>query len=101
MKTDKTPKTRAQLKREILELKSQLAHVYHFADHTLNKAGGKYMMGSGVLLQLTAIGGEEIINPIMIKDGLSEETIAAIRADIIKSYELSTMFKPTINPSVK
>lgn len=51
-------------------------------------------MGSGVLLELTFIGGKEAISPVVIKDGLSAETIAAIKADIRRSYELAVAFKP-------
>jgi hypothetical protein len=80
--------------RQILELKAQLIHVYHFAKSTIDKAGEKYMMGSGVLVQITALGGREISLPFVIKDGLSQETINAIKADLIRTYELSTIFKP-------
>ncbi len=93
-KTDKPKTTKAMLQRQVLELTAQLAHTYHFADATIDKAGHKYSMASGVLLQLTAIGGKELILPVMIKDGLSPETIAAIRKDLARSYELATMFKP-------
>jgi hypothetical protein len=85
-------KTRAQLEREILELNAQLFHVYHFANANIGKADTKRFMGSGVLLQLTAIGGKEIINPVMIKDGLSDATIAAIKSDLKRSYDLLAAF---------
>lgn len=95
MKAEKTKKQIiADKNREILELKAQLAHVYHFAKATIDKAGEKYMMGSGVLVQITALGGREIVLPFMVKDGLSQDTIEAIKADIIRSYELTTVFKP-------
>jgi hypothetical protein len=93
----KTKQTKAQLiakqQRQILDLESQLAHRYHFAATSIDKAGTKHMMSSGVLLQLTANGGRELINPVMIKDGLSDETIAAIKADLKRSYDLAVMFK--------
>lgn len=96
---NKTPKpvkrTRIQLEQQITDLTSQLAHVYHFADAAIHRASIKHMMGSGVVLQLTANGGKEIINPVMIKDGLSDETIAAIKADLLRSYDLAVMFKPS------
>ncbi len=94
MKTKKPKITRAQLERQVLELNAQLAHVFYFADNSIDKCGTKYLMGSGVLLQLTGIGGKELIVPVMIKDGLSDATIAAIKADIKRSYDLSVMFKP-------
>lgn len=93
--TKPVKKTRAQLERQVLELESQLAHRYEFARLEIDRAGTAKMMASGVLLQLTAVGGKEIINPVMIKDGLSDETIAAIKADLTRSYDLAVMFKPT------
>jgi len=87
-------KTRAQLVRQVLELESQLAHRYAFAAVELHRAGTASRMASGVLLQLSAIGGKEIINPVMIKDGLSDATIAAIRADLDRSYNLAVAHKP-------
>lgn len=88
-----TKKTRQQLERQILELESQLAHRYAFAQSNIDKASTDKMMASGVLLQLTAIGGRELINPVVIKDGLSKATIEAIKADLHRSYELCVMHK--------
>lgn len=85
--------TKAALKRSVIELTAQLAFNYSVADRDLDGAGGG-LMGSGVLLQLTALGGREIMKPIVIRDGLSAETIAAIRNDIIRSYELAVMYGP-------
>jgi hypothetical protein len=93
--TKPAKKTRAQLARQVLELTAQLAHVYQFANTEIHRASQKHMMASGVLLQLTAIGGKEIINPVMIKDGLSDETIAAIKADLKRSYDLAIMYAVT------
>lgn len=93
MSKPKTPKkTRARLEREILELHAQLAHAYHFADATLHKAGN--LMASGCVVQLTAVGGADLIHPVMIKDGLSPETIEALRKDIERSYARAVEFKP-------
>lgn len=93
MKTKPNPKkTRAQLAREVLELKAQLTFIYHSANAQIDKASTNYLMASGVLLQLTGIGGRELIPPVMIKDGLSLETIAALKADLKRSYDLSVMF---------
>ena len=94
MKVKPKEPTRAQLERRILELSSQLAHVYHFAEAQINKTSTDHCMGSGVLLQLSFIGGKEAFQPVMIKDGLSKETIAAIKHDMRRSYDLAVMFKP-------
>ena len=92
-KTKPKGPTKADLKRQIAELNAQMASTYHFAAAGLHKAGDA-MMGSGVMIQLTGLGGKEIINPVVIRDGLSQDTIDAIRKDILRSYELATMLKP-------
>jgi hypothetical protein len=86
-------KSYAQLEREVKELKAQLSCTYAFANQSIDKTSTDYLMCSGVLLELTGIGGKEFINPVMIKDGLSKTTIAAIKEDIKRSYDLSVMFK--------
>ena len=83
--------TKADLQRQVMELKAQLASTYHFADANLHKA--ENLMGSGVLLRLHALGGQELIDPIVIRDGLSGQTVTELRKDILRSYELATMFK--------
>jgi len=90
----KKTQTKADLLRRILELEAQLASTYHFAGISLDKASKKHMMASGVLLQLNAIGGHQIIPPTVIKDGLSDDTIKAIKADLKESYDLAVAFKP-------
>lgn len=87
-------KTKNELKQEIKELKAQLAHTYHFVSISLSKAGTDRMMGSGVMLELTALGGRQLIIPVMIRDGLSKETIVAIQKDIIRSYKSIVELKP-------
>lgn len=96
MKTKKpTKRTRAQIEREIIELKAQLASQYHFAHESINKCSVNHLTGSGVLLQLSSLGGNELVNPIVIRDGLSVETITAIKNDLKRSYDLATAFKIT------
>lgn len=87
-------KTRADLLRENMELRAQLAHVYHFASAEIHKAGTDRMTASGVLLQLYALGGREIICPVVIRDGLSADTIEALRRDLARSYSSAVEFKP-------
>lgn len=94
-KTGKTKgPSKEDLKRKVEELTGLLASTYYFADEGLNKAGIGFMLGSGVLLQIRALGGKELIEPVVIRDGLSEETIEALRKDIVRSYELATALKP-------
>lgn len=92
--TKKKRKTVADYQREVGELKAQLSSMYHFAAADLRKAGTQHMGGSAVILRLHALGGHEIITPIAICDGLSDDTIAALRRDIVRSYERSTELKP-------
>lgn len=87
-------KTRAELQRENMELRAQLAHVYHTASVEIGKAGTEHMMASGVMLQLHALGGRELINPVVIRDGLSVDTIEALQRDIARSYVIAVQFKP-------
>jgi hypothetical protein len=84
----------AELERKLREAEAGQAHVYHFADCYLDKASTKHLMSSGVILTLTVLGGREICDPVLIRDGLSEETILAIKADLRRSYELAVMYKP-------
>lgn len=94
MKPTKPAKaTRAQLERQIMELRAQLAHVYGTAVRDIDKAG-EALTASGALLQLHALGGREIIPPVVIRDGLSAETIAALKRDLARSYELAVANKP-------
>lgn len=89
----KSRQTKEQLRWKIKELESQLAHAYHFADAQIERAGERLLAG-GVVLQLNELGGKEIFSPVCIRDGLSKETINCIRADLRRSYELATQFKP-------
>lgn len=86
--------SRVQLERKLLEAEALQIHRCHFADAYRAAIEPGSFMGSGVVLQLSAIGGREIFKPVIIKDGLSPETIEAIRADLRRSYELLTEFKP-------
>lgn len=86
--------TRADLARQVMELKAQLAYNYHYADAKVGKASTEHMLGGAVIVQLFGLGGREIIDPVAIRDGLSDETIAALRKDIKRSYDLAVQFKP-------
>lgn len=87
-------KTREELKRENVELKAQLVHNYHYAQKAIEKASTDNLMGSACVLHLTVLGGREIYQPFAIRDGLSAETITAIKNDLKRSYDLAVSFKP-------
>lgn len=84
----------AELERKLMEAEAQQIHRYHFASCELEKFGINKMMGSGVILELSALGGKAVLTPVMISDGLSAETIAALKADLVRSYNKMVEFKP-------
>jgi hypothetical protein len=90
----KKPITKADLQRKVKELEAQLVHQYHFATAEIGKASIQKTFGSAVILELTFLGGRKVCEPVAIKDGLSDETIAAIKADLKRSYERTVEFKP-------
>lgn len=53
-------------------------------------------MGSGVVLQISAIGGKEVLPAVMIRDGLSAATVKAIQEDLRRSFELATLVNPAM-----
>lgn len=69
-------------------------HQYHYADANIAKASVDKKMASGVILTITALGGGEIIHPVLIRDGLSNETVEALRGDFRRSFLLATRSKP-------
>lgn len=99
MATIKKPKpTKAErieeLERKLREASAGLAYVYAEADETLDKASTDYLTASGAVLTLTALGGRVLCRPILIRDGLSKETIVALKADLRRSFRLATLAKP-------
>ncbi len=49
---------------------------------------------SGVVLHVTDLTGRNLIDPVMIIDGLSEATLRAIHADIVRSHDSAASFGP-------
>jgi hypothetical protein len=95
MKTKQTKAQRiAELERQLQEAQAGAAHVYHFATASIPKASTAHLAGSGVVLTLTVLGGREVCKPVLIRDGLSPELVAALTADMVRSYELATLYKP-------
>jgi hypothetical protein len=75
------------LKRKNMELEAQLPFVYPAVDRALALAGRDKMIASGLLIQIHALGGREICRPFMLRDGLSEATIEALRDELKYSHE--------------
>ena len=86
--------TYKELERKLREAEASQAHNYYFAQKELEKLSTERLMGSGVILSLTVLGGGERIKPVLISDGLSKETITAIKADLKRSFDTATLFKP-------
>lgn len=96
MKPDKKTKAQriAELERQLFEAKAAQIYTHHFASVEMGKLVTDKMMGSGVIMSFTTLGGRLTIGPVMIRDGLSKETIEAIRADLVRSYNHAIELKP-------
>lgn len=95
MKTKQTKVQRiVELERKLRETEAGQAHVYHFASQAIDKVSTDHLTASGVIITLTVLGGREIHSPVLIRDGLSKETVEALKADYLRSYELATLYKP-------
>jgi hypothetical protein len=98
MKGDKSKALKAEiaaLERKLFEAKAQYAATLGVAFDALPKAATEYH-ASGVILEISAIGGKAIIPPVMIRDGLSNATVKALQADIARSFELATLVNPAM-----
>ena len=93
-----TKKTKAQriaeLERKLFEAEAAQIHSHHFASVQMDKLVTDKMMGSGVIMSFTTLGGRLTIGPVMISNGLSKETIEAIKADLVRSYNYTIELKP-------
>lgn len=84
----------AELQRKLKESEASQASAYHFAASELGRLSLDRCVGSAVILELTLLGGQRKVGPVAIRDGLSAEMIAAIRSDLIRSYESAVELKP-------
>ena len=100
MKSEKQTKAQqiAALQRQLEDALAGQVHQYHFASHGVEKASVKHFQASGVVLTLTALGGRELVKPVLIRNGLSLETVAALRADFQRSYDDAVVFNPAAVP---
>ena len=83
-----------ELERKLREANAGLAYVYASASAALDKASTEHLMASGAVLTLTALGGRVLCPPVLIRDGLSLETVSALKVDLYRSYTLATVNKP-------
>jgi len=96
MKQSKPDKTQriATLERKLKESVGSQPYALHFAKLGIMDANRKKTMGSGILVTLNYIGGKEVCLPFVVKDGFSDETIAALRAELEYSFARAIEFKP-------
>ena len=96
MKLEKKTKAQriAELEQKLEEVEAYHIYRHHFASKALDRFSTDKLMGSGVVLSLTLLGGKELFEPVMICNGLSKETIAALKADLVRSFNYATELKP-------
>lgn len=83
-----------ELENKLRSAEAYQVHKLHFASYALDKVSTDRMGGSGVIISITSLGGKPIVDPTVISDGLSPETIAALQADMRRSFEERTELKP-------
>ena len=84
----------AELENKLRSAEAYQVHKLHFASYALDKLSTDMMGGSGVIISITYLSGKPIVDPTVISDGLSPETIAALQADMRRSFEKRTELKP-------
>lgn len=60
----------------------------------LDKLDTDRFIGSGLIVTVAYLSGEQAFEPVMICNGLSKETIAALKADLVRSFNYATEMKP-------
>ena len=84
----------AELENKLRSAEAYQVHKLHFASYALDKLSTDKMFGSGVIISITSLSGKEIFGPTVISGGLSPETIAALQADMRRSFESRIELKP-------
>lgn len=84
----------AELERKLFVAQASQVYRHHFASKALDKLNTDKFMGSGLIVTVTYTSGEQAFEPVMIKNGLSKETIAALKADLARSFNYATEMKP-------
>lgn len=81
------------LKRKLREAEAFQVHQLHFAADTLKKFAVDRIAGSAVILEVSSVGGKTVLGPVAV-NGFSADTIAALTADLRRTYQDRTEFKP-------
>ena len=83
-----------ELENKLRSAEAYQVHKLHFASYALDKISTDKMFGSGVIISITNLSGKPIVDPTVVSDGLSPETIAALQADMRRSFEKQMELKP-------
>lgn len=76
----------AELESELFKFKACDILRLKLAGDKIKGAGNARFMGSGVVIEVKTLSGESITGAFVLFDGLSESTIAALSADIEKTF---------------
>lgn len=85
----------AAARAEIKEMEAQTISRLLAAYNNIQNAGKSRMMASGVIVSIHALGGREIVPPFVVADGLADDTIAALRRDVLTTQH-DTIARNTI-----
>ena len=96
MKTEKKTKTQriAELERKLFVAEASQSYRHHFASKALDKLSTDNFLGSGLVVSITLLSGAKPFEPVMISGGLSKETIAALKTDLVRSFNYDLKLKP-------
>jgi hypothetical protein len=85
--------TYAQLLQQIKTIKALQISTLKDAsrDLTSEKAGASRLMASACIVSITDASGADIVPPFGIRDGLSHETLQALRDDVKRSIALAQL----------
>lgn len=83
-----------ELENKLRSAEAYQVHKLHFASYALDRLSTDCMHGGGVIISITPLSGKPLVEPTVISDGLSPETIAALQADMRRSFEKRTELKP-------
>ncbi len=84
----------ADLRRKLRDSEAHQVHRYHFASEEVEIFSMDNFLGSSVIIEITG-PGRLSMGPVAIRNGLSPETIKAIKADLKRSFDYATEFKPS------
>lgn len=78
----------AQMTKDLLYYKAHDILTLSKAFKDVSKCNSDKYMASGVIITIRDLSGKEVVESFMISDGLSEDSIAALKADIKRTYDL-------------